>query len=304
MPLTCPRCLRILFDSANPAERPLFCMYCGQRLRGTTTPTPPPAAVMPDPAETVDSPTHSFAANHTPDTESSPTASGGLPAELGGYRLGKFLGAGGMGTVYEAEAVESGQRVALKVLSGRLASSPSHLERFRQEGRVASQISHPHCVFVFRADADAGHPYIVMELMPGRTLTDLVEQHGPLPHVIQEQRGHDEINPRNPYRPAAEVPHVCVERFRSGHSQDDASEGDEGAPRLEHEEVDRMPRVERVQNDLGPVDDMRKAKRRQGQEIDQHDRSEHRPDAGSASRLDREQEDQDADSDRDHPGLQ
>ena len=181
MALTCPRCLRHLTDSADPAERPVFCMYCGQRLRGDATPVPPPIAVMPDPAATVDAPTGSFAADPTPDVEAAGPGTADPPDELGGYRLGKFLGAGGMGTVYEAEAVESGQRVAVKVLSGRLAQNPSSVERFRQEGRVASQISHPHCVFVFRADADAGRPYIVMELMPGRTLKDLVDVQGPLP---------------------------------------------------------------------------------------------------------------------------
>ena len=181
MALTCPRCLRDLADSADPAARPVFCMYCGQRLRGDSTPVPPPVAVMPDPAATVDAPTGSFSADPTPEVEEAGPAVAGPPDELGGYRLGKFLGAGGMGTVYEAEAIESGQRVAVKVLSGRLAQNPSSVERFRQEGRVASQISHPHCVFVFRADADAGRPYIVMELMPGRTLKDLVDAQGPLP---------------------------------------------------------------------------------------------------------------------------
>ncbi len=179
MALTCPRCLRKLTDSADPADRPVFCMYCGQRLRAD--PPAPPAAVMPDPAETVDAPTQSFAADNTPEADADRPADDTRPTELGGYRLGRFLGAGGMGTVYEAEAVESGQRVALKVLSGRLAQNPASVERFRQEGRVASQITHPHCVFVFRADADAGRPYIAMELMPGRTLKELVDERGPLP---------------------------------------------------------------------------------------------------------------------------
>src|SRR5262249_59338354 len=43
------------------------------------------------------------------------------------------------------------------------------------------QIAHPNCVFVLAADEEAGRPYIVMELMPGTTLKDLVEQQGPLP---------------------------------------------------------------------------------------------------------------------------
>src|SRR5207248_10864088 len=107
---------------------------------------------------------------------------GPAPKSVGGYRLLRLLGSGGMGAVYEAEAPGTGNRVAVKLLSSRLASSPASVERFRQEGQLASQIAHPRCVFVLAADADAGRPYIVMELMPGETLKDVVESRGgPLP---------------------------------------------------------------------------------------------------------------------------
>jgi serine/threonine protein kinase len=168
MPLTCHNCLRALADTGDP---PVFCMYCGQRLRASS-------ADAPDPLATVDTQTEALG--------STPADAG--PAEpqltrVGAYRLVRFLGAGGMGQVYEAEGVDSGQRVAVKLLAGRLAANPAAVERFRQEGRVASQISHPHCVFVLGADADpdAGRPYIVMELMPGKTLKELVDGAGPLP---------------------------------------------------------------------------------------------------------------------------
>jgi putative glutamine amidotransferase len=85
-----------------------------------------------------------------------------------------------MGSVYEAEDVASGRRVALKLIPPEFAS-PAAVERFRQEGRLASGIAHPRCVFVLAADEDAGRPYIVMELMPGLTLDDLVRERGPLP---------------------------------------------------------------------------------------------------------------------------
>src|SRR5437763_12632182 len=54
-------------------------------------------------------------------------------------------------------------------------------ERVRRDGHLASSIAHPRCVFVLAADEDAGRPYIVMELMPGSTLKDLIDQQGPLP---------------------------------------------------------------------------------------------------------------------------
>jgi hypothetical protein len=99
------------------------------------------------------------------------------PATVGGYRLLRLLGEGGMGRVYEAEDA-AGQRVAIKLLAPGAADSPPALERFRQEGRLASRVTHPRCVFVRTADEEAGRPYIVMELMSGVTLKDLVESAG------------------------------------------------------------------------------------------------------------------------------
>ncbi len=115
------------------------------------------------------------------ETTAGPAASGAddMPAEVGGYRLLRLLGAGGMGRVYEAEGA-GGQRVAVKLLAPGLADSPTTLERFRQEGQLASRLTHPRCVFVHTADQDGGRPFIVMELMSGATLKDLVEGAGPL----------------------------------------------------------------------------------------------------------------------------
>jgi uncharacterized RDD family membrane protein YckC len=103
------------------------------------------------------------------------------PAEIGGYRLLRLIGAGGMGRVFEAESLATGQKVAVKLLSSRLTNSPVSVERFRQEGRLASQIAHPRCVFVLAADTEHNRPYIVMELMKGETLRDLLERRGTIP---------------------------------------------------------------------------------------------------------------------------
>jgi hypothetical protein len=103
--------------------------------------------------------------------------------DLGGvaaYRLLRRLGGGGMGTVYEAED-PGGRRVAIKLLPSGNELTAEAVERFRREGRLASAISHPRCVFVLAADEHAGRPYIVMELMPGETLADLLHRRGPLP---------------------------------------------------------------------------------------------------------------------------
>jgi serine/threonine protein kinase len=104
-----------------------------------------------------------------------------VPECVGNYRLLRRLGGGGMGAVYEAEDGSSGRRVALKLIQPEYAASAEALERFRQEGELASKLSHPRCVFVFAADEDRGRPYIVMELMTGATLDDVVQEKGPLP---------------------------------------------------------------------------------------------------------------------------
>ncbi len=90
------------------------------------------------------------------------------------YRLQNKLGEGGMGRVYRA-LDSQGRAVAIKLLSQRLSCSDEALQRFKQEGYIASQINHPHCVFVHRVDEDRGIPFIAMELMTGKTLKDLVQ---------------------------------------------------------------------------------------------------------------------------------
>src|SRR5262249_60602861 len=99
---------------------------------------------------------------------------------VGGYRLLRRIGAGARGSVFEAENPGSGQRVAMKLIAPEYAMSEAAVERFRLEGRLASTIAHPNCVFVMAADEDAGQPFIVMELMPGTTLGTLVSETGPL----------------------------------------------------------------------------------------------------------------------------
>lgn len=100
--------------------------------------------------------------------------------QFGGYRIVGRLGSGGMGTVYEADQLESGRRVALKVLSHRL-DSPEAKQRFLREGRLAASVNHPNSVYVFGTEEIAGAPVIAMELVPGGTLQERVLREGPLP---------------------------------------------------------------------------------------------------------------------------
>ena len=103
-----------------------------------------------------------------------------FPDRIAGFRLVRKLGSGGMGTVFEAEDEAQAQRVAVKLIGRDHVASSEAVERFRQEGKLASAVTHPRCVFVLAVDDYRGVPYIVMELMPGTTLQTLVEKAGPL----------------------------------------------------------------------------------------------------------------------------
>ncbi|MEP7308536.1 MAG: protein kinase [Acidobacteriota bacterium] len=99
--------------------------------------------------------------------------------EFGPYRIVRLLGRGGMGEVYEAEHLDQGRRVALKVLNQRL-TDPHDRARFLREGQLAASINHPNSVYIFGSDEIAGTPVIAMELLPGGTLRDRVCEQGPL----------------------------------------------------------------------------------------------------------------------------
>jgi serine/threonine protein kinase len=100
--------------------------------------------------------------------------------KYGAYRLVRLLGKGGMGAVYEAEHLETGRRVALKVL-GHSLDSPEARARFLREGRLAASINHPNSVYIYGTEEIEGTPVIAMELVAGGTLQDQVRQEGPLP---------------------------------------------------------------------------------------------------------------------------
>jgi hypothetical protein len=98
---------------------------------------------------------------------------------FGHYQIIRLLGQGGMGVVYEADDLESGRRVALKLLSQAL-DSPEARKRFLREGQLAASINHPNSVYVFGTEEVAGTPVIAMELMTGGTLRDRVIASGPM----------------------------------------------------------------------------------------------------------------------------
>ena len=102
----------------------------------------------------------------------------------GRYQIKRLCGEGGMGRVYEAEHIEIGKRVAIKVLHPAYSRTPDLVERFRREARAASRIEHPNVVNVtdFGTTED-GSLFFVMEYIEGIELGLLIHRNGPLEPV-------------------------------------------------------------------------------------------------------------------------
>jgi serine/threonine-protein kinase len=86
---------------------------------------------------------------------------------IGQYVLCREIGKGAMATVYEAEHVDLGKRVALKRMHPHLAADATAASRFLREGKAATQIRSRHVVDVFDVGTHEGVPYMVMELLDG-----------------------------------------------------------------------------------------------------------------------------------------
>lgn len=109
-----------------------------------------------------------------------------IGARLGPYELLALLGSGGMGHVYRARDTDLARLVAIKILKEAPASSPKALSRLEREARLASSLNHPNIVTVYSIGRADGVPYIVMELVEGKTLYELIAGGPvPLPRVVE-----------------------------------------------------------------------------------------------------------------------
>lgn len=108
------------------------------------------------------------------------TAGAWLRATVGGYRLIEFIGAGGMGEVYRAIQLRTGNTVAVKVLTsaGRV---PRLVERFRNEARIQASLQHPNIAALQEFLEHDGMPCIVMAFVDGETLEHRIGRRGALP---------------------------------------------------------------------------------------------------------------------------
>jgi tRNA A-37 threonylcarbamoyl transferase component Bud32 len=97
------------------------------------------------------------------------------------YTLVKRLGAGGMGSVYLARDPVLKRLVAVKIMAARLAADETARARFEREAQAVASISHPNVVAVYSVgELENGVPYLVMQYIQGRTMSERLAQDGPL----------------------------------------------------------------------------------------------------------------------------
>jgi serine/threonine protein kinase len=93
---------------------------------------------------------------------------------LGDFRIVREIGRGGMGIVYEAVQESLDRHVALKVLSRASMLDEQHVQRFEQEARAAAGLHHTNIVPIFGVGQHDGLHYLVMQLIPGRSLAEIL----------------------------------------------------------------------------------------------------------------------------------
>lgn len=100
---------------------------------------------------------------------------------LGGFRVLKELGRGGMGVVFHAEDPLLQRPVALKALMRDFRDADAARERFLREGRAVARLNHDHVVTIHEIGEDRGIPFLTMELLEGESLNRRLERDGRLP---------------------------------------------------------------------------------------------------------------------------
>jgi serine/threonine-protein kinase len=98
----------------------------------------------------------------------------------GRYTVHHRLARGGMASVYLATDNRLDRRVAVKVMHPGLADDPDFVARFNREARAAAALNHPDIVAVYDQGTDDGHPFLVMEYVPGSTLRQVLRERGRL----------------------------------------------------------------------------------------------------------------------------
>ena len=148
------------------------------------------------------------------DTASSESPALGL---LGDFRIGREIGRGGMGVVYEARQISLDRQVAIKVLPFLAVLDQKQIARFKNEAQAAAQLHHPHIVPVYSVGCERGVHYYAMQYIEGQSLAEVIEEIRNSELGIRKREGDDhseapnldlripnsELTPPSPSRPSA-----------------------------------------------------------------------------------------------------
>ena len=104
-----------------------------------------------------------------------------MKKQIGGYKLIRRIGEGGMGEVYLAEQLTMHRTVALKILHGKWADDEEFRKRFLLEARAVGKLSHQNLIQVFDVGKYQGYYYFSMEFIDGVTADDLIRHDGQIP---------------------------------------------------------------------------------------------------------------------------
>ncbi len=95
-----------------------------------------------------------------------------MRSSLNQYRIIATIGAGGMGEVFRARDTRLNRDVAVKVLPKDFVADANCLRRFEQEAKTLATLNHPNILTIYDAGLHEGAPYLVSELLEGKTLRD------------------------------------------------------------------------------------------------------------------------------------
>jgi len=98
----------------------------------------------------------------------------GMVDRISHFRVLEKIGEGGMGVVYRAHDDRIDRDVAIKVLPEEVSRDPDRLRRFEREARATGALNHPNILAIYDVGRHEGQPYIISELLDGRTLGDVV----------------------------------------------------------------------------------------------------------------------------------
>ena len=97
---------------------------------------------------------------------------------LGRYEVIEKIGEGGMSVVYKAKDRLLNRYVAIKILRPEFIKDEQFVENFRRESQAAAGLSHPNIVSVYDVGKEGNIHFIVMELIDGKSLSQVIEEKG------------------------------------------------------------------------------------------------------------------------------